>query len=626
MPLTSPATPVSVTPARLEFNAQGVPCSASFDDVYHSADGAIEQARHVFLAGNGLPQRWRGQSSDGFTIIETGFGLGLNFLATWAEFARDHEAATRLNYVAVEKHPFSASDLAAAHLRWPELASFSRELVSQWPPLWSGFHRLHLAGERISLTLLFGEAAQLLPQLDACADAFFLDGFSPEKNPQLWSPAICRELARLAAPGATLATWTVAGAVRNALADAGFAVEKRHGFGAKRQMLAGYLATPGTARAIPQKSVAVVGAGLAGTFCAERLAARGWSVTLIERHALPAQEASGNPAGLLRPIVNKEDAVNARLSRPALGYALRHFNALVAEGHALPWQVSGVLQLARNAAEAERFASIVAMHDFPADWLRHVDAGEAEKIAGCAVRGTGLWMPTAGWASPPALCNANLNRLQRPIRRAFSANALRLVKAGTRWRIEAAEGIISESAQVIIATAFDARSLVPEAALPLISVRGQLSFVSAEGRGNVPRVPVDGDGVVAPLAGGGFFLGATFQIDDSERLARTEDHAANLARAESLLPGFTRGLDAATLTGRVGFRATTPDRMPIYGELLQHPGVHVAVGLGARGLLWAPLLAEQLASQLAGDPLPVARDLAASFATRRFTGKRTMMG
>lgn len=617
--------PVSVTPARLDCNEQGEFFCAPFNDVYHSASGGLAQARHVFLEGNGLPQRWGAGADARFTIIETGFGLGLNFLAAWSAFVRPGNTTERLHYVAAEQHPFSAGDLAIAHRRWPELAALSGELAQQWPMLTRGFHRLHLASGRVTLTLLFGDALQLLPQLEASADAFFLDGFSPEKNPQLWSPALCQELARLAAPGATLATWTVAGSVRNALISAGFAVEKRPGFGTKRQMLAGRFVghTVHTrAHAAPAqdaRSVTVIGAGLAGTFCAERLAARGWSVTLVERHAQAAQEASGNPAGLLRPIVNKEDAVNARLSRPALGYALRHFSALVAQECALPWRQSGVLQLARDAVEAERLAEIVALHALPADWVRYVDAAEAADIAGCAVRGPGWWMPTAAWASPPALCHANLNRLEMPIRRAFSANALRIAKAGTQWRIETVQGVISESAQVIIATAFDARSLVPEAALPLISVRGQLSFVPAAGRAAVPRVPVDGDGVVAPLADGGFFLGATFQIDDAEREARIEDHAANLVRAESLLPGFTSGLDAAQLQGRAGFRATTPDRMPLYGELLQHPGVHVAVGLGARGLLWAPLLAEHLASQLAGDPLPVARDLASTFATGRFT-------
>lgn len=422
--------PVSVTPARLDCNEQGEFFCAPFNDVYHSASGGLAQARHVFLEGNGLPQRWGAGADARFTIIETGFGLGLNFLAAWSAFVRPGNTTERLHYVAAEQHPFSAGDLAIAHRRWPELAALSGELAQQWPMLTRGFHRLHLAGGRVTLTLLFGDALQLLPQLEASADAFFLDGFSPEKNPRLWSPALCQEFARLAAPGATLATWTVAGSVRNALISAGFAVEKRPGFGTKRQMLAGRFAghTVHTrAHAAPAqdaRSVTVIGAGLAGTFCAERLAARGWSVTLVERHAQAAQEASGNPAGLLRPIVNKEDAVNARLSRPALGYALRHFSALVAQGCALPWRQSGVLQLARDAVEAERLAEIVALHALPADWVRYVDAAEAADIAGCAVRGPGWWMPTAAWASPPALCHANLNRLEMPIRQAFSANAL----------------------------------------------------------------------------------------------------------------------------------------------------------------------------------------------------------
>ncbi len=632
--------PISVEPASLEFNEVGESYCARFQDVYHSAGGAIGQARHVFLGGNDLPRRWM-NGAKRFTIVETGFGLGLNFLVTCEAFLKTGGASARLHYVSAEQHPFSAKDLAKAHARWGELGGPSAELVAKWPMMVNGFHRLHLAGGRITLTLLFGDATQTLRQLDASADAFYLDGFSPEKNPHMWSPPICHELARLAAPGATLATWTVAGSVRTALAAAGFAVEKRAGFGTKRQMLAGHMtaARPFAGPANDaHNSVAVIGAGLAGSFCAERLAARGWNVTLIERHASPAQEASGNPAGLLRPIVNKEDAVNARLSRPALDYALRHFNALASEGHALPWRQSGVLQLARDTVEAERFAAITALHDFPADWVRTVNADEAADIAGCAVRGAGWWMASAGWASPPALCAANMergNRLESPIQRAFSADALRIRRSGELWRVEGKHagtgerndggeyeaGVISETAHVIVATAFDARALLPEAALPLISVRGQLSFVPAEGRPSIPRVPVDGDGVVAPLADGGYFLGATFQIDDAERGARNADHEANLMRAESLLPGFTRGLDASRLQGRAGFRATTPDRMPIYGELLQQPGVHLAVGLGARGLLWAPLLAEQLASQLAGDPLPVARDLAVSFGTSRFIAR-----
>jgi tRNA 5-methylaminomethyl-2-thiouridine biosynthesis bifunctional protein len=477
-----------------------------------------------------------------------------------------------------------------------------------------GFHRLHLAGGRITLTLLLGDAQALLPQLEARADAFYLDGFAPDKNPEMWSSAVAKELARLAAPGATLATWCVAGTVRAALAQAGFGAERHPGFGRKREMLAGSFPGQARDRAPSDRRVAVIGAGLAGACCAERLAARGWAVTLIERHAAPAREASGNPAGLMRPALHREDTAIARLSHAALGYALRHLSAQTA----VPWKPSGVLRLARDAREMDRFEEIAAGNAIPPELARCVDAQEAARIAGHAVRGPGWWMPSAGWASPAALCDANLAKAE--IRRAFSSEALRLARSDGLWRVEGARGeALAEAPQLVLACASDAKALVPEASLPLTAVRGQVSFAP---QGAELDVPVSGNGFVAPMAGGGYALGATFQLDDPEPAPRAADHAANLARAESLLPGLTAGLDPERIEGRVGFRATTPDRLPLYGELPRHPGVHAALGLGASGLLWAPLCAELLASKMEDEPLPLERDLAAAVDPGRFVQRR----
>jgi tRNA 5-methylaminomethyl-2-thiouridine biosynthesis bifunctional protein len=604
---------VPLAPARLAFDAGGVPYSEAYGDVYHSVDGGPAQARHVFLAGNGLPERWRGRES--FTIVETGFGLGLNFLATCTTLLEDARAARRLHYVSVEKHPFAKDDLAAALARHPESLPLADELLAAWPLPLPGFHRLHLARGRVTLTLLFGDAQALLPQAEARADAFYLDGFAPEKNPEMWSPAIAKELARLAAPGATFATWTVAGGVRAALAGAGFSVEKHAGFGRKREMLAGSLPERPEHAAAPDRRVAVVGAGIAGTSCAERLAARGWAVTLIDRHAAPAREASGNPVGLLRAALHREDTALARLSRAALGYALRHFSALAGEGP-LPWKQSGVLRLARDAAQMQRFEEVAGANAFPAEFARCVEAAEAARIAGRAVRGPGWWLPSSGWASPAALCAAQIERTR--IRRVFSAEVVRLAANGANWRIEGARGVLAEAPHVILANAVDANALLPGASLPLTPVRGQVTFAPP---GKTLQVPVSGDGFVAPTADG-FVLGATFQLDDPEREPRVVDHAVNVARAESLLPGFTEGLVPARLAGRVAFRATTPDRLPIYGELPGYPGVYAALGLGANGLLWAPLCAEWLASQMEGEPWPIERELAAAIGPGRFAPQK----
>ncbi|MBS1229985.1 MAG: bifunctional tRNA (5-methylaminomethyl-2-thiouridine)(34)-methyltransferase MnmD/FAD-dependent [Proteobacteria bacterium] len=224
-------------PARLTLAADGTPFSPGYGDVYHSAAGAHAQANHVFLAGNCLPDRWAHRAQ--FVIVETGFGLGLNFLATWLAWRDDPLRCQVLHFVSLEKHPLAAADLARTHAAWPELALLADELCRHWPALEEGAHELEFDAGRVRLTLHLGDAVTTLPTLDSRADAFYLDGFSPAKNPELWSPALCQSLARLAQPGATLATWSVAGSVRRALAAAGFAVAKRPGFAGKRQMLVG---------------------------------------------------------------------------------------------------------------------------------------------------------------------------------------------------------------------------------------------------------------------------------------------------------------------------------------------------------------------------------------------------
>ncbi|MDD5177384.1 MAG: tRNA (5-methylaminomethyl-2-thiouridine)(34)-methyltransferase MnmD [Sterolibacterium sp.] len=233
-----------LVPAQLAFTGDGTPYSERFADIYHSAAGGLGQARHVFLAGNGLPERWRGRER--FVIIETGFGLGLNFLATWQSWRDDPQRCSQLHFISFEKHPFGTADLAVLHAHWPELSDLAEKLRKQWPMLTPGTHRLNFDDEQVVLTLFFGDAAELLSQqvFAARADALFLDGFSPAKNPELWSPRLFKSLRQLAAPGATLATWTVAGAVREGLTAAGFEVAKASGYGSKRQMLRGEYREP----------------------------------------------------------------------------------------------------------------------------------------------------------------------------------------------------------------------------------------------------------------------------------------------------------------------------------------------------------------------------------------------
>ncbi|MGH8739079.1 MAG: tRNA (5-methylaminomethyl-2-thiouridine)(34)-methyltransferase MnmD, partial [Burkholderiales bacterium] len=314
-----------LVPATLAFAPDGTPYSETYRDVYHSAAGGPAQARHVFLAGNGLPGRWRGRRA--FTVLETGFGFGLNFLATWAAWRDDPGRCARLHFVSIEKHPFASADLERLHARYPEFAQVAAALRTAWPPLVPGMHRLEFEAERVVLTLAFADAAHALRELRLGADAIYLDGFAPAKNPAMWSVAAIKALARLAAPGATAATWSAATPVRAALTAAGFEVQERPGFAAKREMLAAHHAPHGKARPVPApwpaRRALVIGAGIAGAAVCERLAARGWEVVLIERRREPAAETSGNHAGVFHPVATPDDNVLARLTRAGSLYALR---------------------------------------------------------------------------------------------------------------------------------------------------------------------------------------------------------------------------------------------------------------------------------------------------------------
>jgi tRNA 5-methylaminomethyl-2-thiouridine biosynthesis bifunctional protein len=602
---------LTVPTAVLERNAGGVPFSSEFADIYHPAEGGLAQARYVFLEGNEVAMRWGGR--DRFVILETGFGLGLNFLAAWHAWRAGASRPRRLHFVSVEHRPLTREDLAAALAPFDELQSLARALLEAWPPPFAGFHRLHFDGGNVVLTLLLGDASDMLPRLTAAADALFLDGFAPARNPAIWSPEVVRELRRLAAPGATLATWTVAGGVRSALAGAGFTVDKRPGFGGKREMLVGRLPATGDAPVGRERHALVVGAGLAGTLVAERLAARDWQVDLVEARA----DRSVAAVGLLRPVVNLRDAVNAQASRAAFFFALQHLRALQEDGFALQWKRCGVLQLAQDAAEADRFEAIVRSQGYPPSFLQFVGAGDAGQLARRVVRGPGWWFPEGAWVSPRSLLAASLARAGGRVSFRTGRAVARLEREGHLWRaLDANDRVIAESAIVVVANAADAGRLLPQSRMTLGSVRGQLTYLPPSA-GRVLDIIVSGTGYVAPLLDGGHAVGATYQHEDDDPAVRGADHQDNLARAEAMLPGFTVGLEAARLGGWTGHRTTVPDRLPVFGAT-ELDGVHAATALGSRGLLWAPLGAELLASRLDGEPLPLSRDLAGALSPKRF--------
>jgi tRNA 5-methylaminomethyl-2-thiouridine biosynthesis bifunctional protein len=601
----------TIVPAALAFK-DGVAYSPEYGDVYHSTDGGAGQARYVFLQGCDLPRRWQGHAS--FVVLETGFGTGLNFLTTWAAWRNDPLRSSRLHFLSIEKHPFRAADLAILHAQWPEFAALSSELIANWPLLMPGFHRIALDGGRVQLTLMLGDVRDCLPQVLAGVDAFYLDGFDPGSNADMWQPRLFYTLARLARPGAHVATYTVAAAVRQGLERAGFVCDKRMGYGSKRYNLRARISGSANRleRAAP-RNVAVIGAGVAGAAVAHALAQRGVAVTVLERADAPAQAASGNPVAVFRPVISRDDNRSTRFTRAAFLHAMHVWPAL---GTKLKWSACGVLHLARDEEVALKQQQALAETTPPADYARWVKQEEARELANWPVDAPGVYYPTAGWVEPGSLCLAWLDH--PAIRLNTSCAVSRVQTHAGRWQLlDDDGGVMVEADAVVLANAFDALNLATDANWPLEIVRGQVSRLPPGSLSEIRRV-IAREGYIAPGSGQPV-IGATYENNDDDITPRRSSDQANLERLEAILPGVSTRTSVDDLKGRASLRATMPDRLPIVGAVAGETGLYVAAGYASRGMVWAGLLGEALADRITGQPCPLEADLMRAIAPERYS-------
>jgi tRNA 5-methylaminomethyl-2-thiouridine biosynthesis bifunctional protein len=585
----------------------GLPFSRHFGDVYFSADSGLEETRHVFLRGNRLPERFAALSPDDcFTLGETGFGTGLNFLCARELFEQLAPAGTTLDFLSVEKFPLTDDDLRAALALWPALHTSAEQLLQVWRRRVPGWNRWSFG--RVRLTLLLSDISDALPEVqDGIVDAWFLDGFSPAKNPEMWRPEVLSDLARISRKGATLATYTSAGWVRRGLQQAGFAVESVPGFGRKHEMLRGSFGqTPDVLAPTrrPQNAL-VIGGGIAGCAAAHALTQRGIRVTLLEAAPQIASDASGNPRGIL----------HARFSA---GMNPLHQFVLAAYGHALALldrvmpvdgklrDECGLLQMDFSAAEQQRIGRLAA-RDWPETLMQFVDAHQAGIHAGITLRHGGLWFPGGGWIVPAAFC-AHLLSADVRLALAHTVEALTPTKDGwcANGHTTAGQDWQMEADLVVVANAQAALQLAPLSALPLTPVRGQISLVPATNASRTLRGIICGDGYCTPAQDELHVLGATHAFNDESREVRPEDHLANLAGIEVFAPELRAALgtpDIARLAGRASIRCSAPGAMPFVGEI--RPGLYCSLAHGTRGLLTAGLAGETLAALACRELLPL---------------------
>lgn len=581
---------------QLIWTPEGAPRSGRFGDVYFSQQDGLAETRAVFLDGCGLPEAWRGRRD--FTVGELGFGTGLNIAALLDLWRREGPADGRLHLFSVEGFPLTPDEARRALATWPEIAEAAQALLDVWPSATPGFHRLDLPDFRATLDLAVGEASRALQQWQGKADAWFLDGFAPSTNPDMWSDAVLDGVRARSAPGARLATFTVAGAVRRGLTGRDFTVEKKPGHGRKRERLEAHL--QGQAADVAAGRVAIIGAGIAGTSAARALRALGREVVVIEADA-PGAGGSGFPAGLVTPRLDVGDAGVAGLYAQALERASALYRRV--DGAVLS---DGVLQIEGAPRDAARYARVAEQPIWRRAAMRVLEREAVSETLSEPSTAGGLMMAGAFVLRPRAVLEAWLDGVTI-IRGAIDSMA----RQNGRWRLFDGEGrLIAEATQVVAAAGWGVDSLAPD--LGLKPVRGQADWVE----GTAPPVASAWGGYVAPT-GDGMLFGATH---DRGETATTPTAAATARNRETLaarMPELAKAIEGRPVRSRAAVRATTADRLPLVGEAA--PGLYVLTGLGSRGLCLGPLLGEHLAAMACGTPSPLPRDLATRIDVARVT-------
>lgn len=639
----------------------GQPYSPGYGDIYYSSAGGREESEYVFLQQNELASRWRKLGAgEHFVIAETGFGTGLNFVLTmqaWAEKIDTGQVGPQacLHYFGIEKHPVSPADIKRVAGNWPELSAAFDELLAVYPPPVEGEHCRALLGGRVQLHLIFADVIDALEPRALQVDAWYLDGFGPDKNADLWSDQVFQLIEKNSGQGATLSTYTAAGFVRRGLQAAGFSVSKVKGHGKKREMITAILKhkkitqSPTPWYELEQsryqnRRAVIIGAGLAGLSCAWSLVQRGWQVTVIEKHHNVAQEASGNPAGLLMPRLSIDNTTDARFYASAMLYASHCLDALQKQSDEKFWFHEGVYsifkagkaeKLIEKQGYAEAFMEILHQHE-----LKNSIADPNATVS---------FFPAAGWASPRGICE-NLLRVCGGSLQLIQQNVVDVQQQQHQWQALDENGQNIASAEVmIIANGVGANQFESVSWLPLSSVRGQITEIPASNKSASLNRALSFDAYVTPEYKGVHYAGATYRVGDANTELTLAEQDETLSNLEQCLPGvFT---PPGQLTGRVGFRPVSDDMTPIVGAVpdknafaedykeLHHgrphahyppakylSGLYVSAAHGSRGICSSFLCAEMLAAMIVNQPLPVNRQIVEHLSPARFLMRKLKRG
>ncbi len=632
---------MKLEPPQIEWRCDSTPLSTTFDDFYYSTDGAVAESTYVFIQHNQLQQRFELACLDSeakpFRIAETGFGTGLNFLLTLQLWLDNSAAHNQLHFISFEKFPLTLADLEKAHQGYVELAELAAELRGHYPLLLPGWHDLWLCNDRVRLTLWFGDVLKGLPELDASSgslvDAWFLDGFTPAKNPQMWQPSLYQQMARLSHAQTSFATFTAAGDVRRGLQKVGFEVKKASGWGKKREMCFGHLSqtrpfslkAPWFSRPQPLTtgSAIVIGAGLAGASAAYKLAEAGWQVTVLEADREPAQHASGNLAGTIHPLITADWNLRSQWYLQGFEASLRTLLPWLHQGE-IAGNLSGLVQLAVTEVGATRVQQALQRVGLPREFAYWLDQAQCEHKAGTRVTADGLFFPQAGWVNPPSIVKRCLAPPNISVH--YQQTVKVLESNNKQWQVSTDANTWSADC-VVVATGALNQKLNQQLGLPIRPVKGQVSHLTPAQQTSPLKCAVMHEGYSVTDHNGWGVTGATFEAPDMSDTLSIESHQTNLDMTQSALPDWLE-VEPQAMQGRVAFRPTTPDHLPMIGPVADtdwvqqsylsqshthavyrypqqqyQPGLFVSNGHGPRGLMSVFLAAESIVADLMGQPL-----------------------
>ena len=659
--------------AKIHFNQENTPVSDKFDDVYFSNQDGLAETHYVFLEGNQLWERWVNYQEAHFVIAETGFGTGLNFFAVtslFREFRQKYPDSPlkHLYFISFEKYPLPLDALQQAHLAYPQFSHLAQHLQQHWLNPIQGCYRFHF--DETTLDLWFGDIAENLPQLgdymNGKIDAWFLDGFAPSKNPDMWNEQLYQQMFRFTKLQGTFATFTAASAVRKGLENADFNIKKRKGFGKKRECLSGQkthekltaLSTPwfhSQPANLSKQDIAIIGGGIASLCTAISLIKRGAKITIYCEDEQTALNASGNKQGAFYPQLSDDNERNIRFYIHAFAYGHQFLQWAIQQQIEFEHEFCGVALCAYNE-KAESKLNKIAELNLPSDLYQSLNQTELSEKVGLPLPFGGGFIPQGAWLAPRQLVQhtfAFLEKQNVQIKTLQKVTALSQTENG--WQITTAENKTFCHEVVVLANGHKLTEFEQTQKLPLYPVRGQVSQIPTSANLLKLKTVLCYDGYLTPVdqAKTSHCIGASHVRDNATREFSLTEQQENQQKIQQNIPeDWTKEVDTSGNLARIGVRCSVRDLTPMMGavphfsaqqtqyqnlfnlrrrkqpieQAANYPNLYLIGALGSRGLTSAPFLGETLASLIYGEPLPMSEDLIHNLMPNRSWVRRWLKG